>query len=179
MTAHGWPNRAFPGSLEHTLTFAGTATPGNPFLDLNRFKEINDSQGHAIGDLALAEVARRFQGAARKEETLARLGGDEFVLIAENADVEAAVRIATRLQESLEKPLDLAGHSYTVGASIGIAFYPQDGDTSEDLIKRTDIAMYRAKASGGGYPPVPGRDGGKVEQRLAIAKRWYRDGSGF
>ena len=95
-------------------------------------------------------MARRFLGASRKEETLARLGGDEFVLIAEGADHQTAVRIASLLQRVLVEPLDLMGQSYSVGASIGIAFYPADGQTSEDLIKRTDIALYQAKASGGG-----------------------------
>ena len=170
----GLPNRAlFLDRLEHTL-LASKRHGGQGallFLDLDRFKEINDSQGHAVGDLALMEVARRFQGAARKEETLARLGGDEFVLIAENADVETAVLIATRLQRSLVEPLNLLGHPYSVGASIGIAFYPADGETSEDLIKRTDIAMYRAKASGGGYRMYQSDMGNELEKRLTIAKR--------
>lgn len=173
----GLPNRAlFLDRLEHTL-LASKRHGGQGallFLDLDRFKEINDSQGHAVGDLALVEVARRFQGAARKEETLARLGGDEFVLIAENADVEAAVLIATRLQRSLVEPLNLLGHAYSVGASIGIAFYPADGETSEDLIKRTDIAMYRAKASGGGYRMYQSEMGSELEKRLSIAKRLAR-----
>lgn len=170
----GLPNRAlFLDRLEHIL-LASKRTGGHGallFLDLDRFKEINDSQGHAVGDLALAEVAKRFQSAARKEETLARLGGDEFVLIAEDSDVEAAVLIATRLQNALIEPLDLLGHSYTLGASIGIAFYPADGDTSEDLIKRTDIAMYRAKASGGGYRLYQSEMGNELAKRLTIAKR--------
>jgi diguanylate cyclase (GGDEF)-like protein/PAS domain S-box-containing protein len=170
----GLPNRAlFLDRLEQTL--ASSRRHGGQgailFLDLDRFKEINDSQGHAVGDQALAEVARRFQGVSRKEETLARLGGDEFVLIAENADHQAAVRIASRLQRALAEPLDLAGHSYSVGASIGIAFYPGDGNTSGDLIKRTDIAMYRAKASGGGYRFYQAEMGAELEKRLNVAKR--------
>jgi diguanylate cyclase (GGDEF)-like protein/PAS domain S-box-containing protein len=170
----GLPNRAlFLDRLEQTL--ASVKRHGGSgallFLDLDRFKEINDSQGHGVGDMALAEVARRLQGASRKEETLARLGGDEFVLIAENADHQAAVRIALRMQRVLSAPLVLMGHSYSVGASIGIAFYPSDGDTSEDLIKRTDIAMYRAKASGGGYRLYQAEMGAELEKRLTIAKR--------
>ena len=170
----GLPNRAlFLDRLEQTL--ASCRRNGGRgailFLDLDRFKEINDSQGHAIGDLALAEVARRLHGAVRKEETLARVGGDEFILIAENADLQAAVRIATRLQRSLLEPLNLVGHSYSIGASIGIAFYPADGDTSEDLIKRTDIAMYRAKADGGGYRLYQAEMGTQLEKRLTLAKR--------
>ncbi len=173
----GLPNRAlFLDRLEQTLQ-ASRRHGGHGailFLDLDRFKEINDSQGHAVGDLALAEVARRFQTVSRKEETLARLGGDEFVLIAENADHQTAVRIASRLQRALSVPLDLMGHTYTVGASIGIAFYPADGQTSEDLIKRTDIAMYRAKASGGGYRLYQAEMGAELEKRLNVAKRLGR-----
>lgn len=173
----GLPNRAlFLDRLEHTLV-ASRRHGGQGavlFLDLDRFKEINDSQGHAVGDLALAEVARRLQRAARREDTLARLGGDEFVLIAEGADLQSAVRIATRLQDSLVEPLSLLGHSYNVGASIGIAFYPADGDTSEDLIKRTDIAMYRAKMSGGGYRFYQSEMGAQLEKRLLIAKNLAR-----
>ena len=170
----GLPNRAlFLDRLEQTLQ-ASKRHGGHGailFLDLDRFKEINDSQGHAVGDMALVEVARRFQTVSRKEETLARLGGDEFVLIAENADHQTAVRIASRMQRALSEPLDLMGHTYTVGASIGIAFYPADGQTSEDLIKRTDIAMYRAKASGGGYRLYQAEMGAELEKRLNVAKR--------
>jgi len=170
----GLPNRVlFLDRLEKILS-ASKRHGGSGailYLDLDRFKEINDSQGHAVGDLALAEVARRLQGASRKEETLARLGGDEFVIIAEDADHQSAVRIARRLQRSLAKPLDLMGNSFTVGASIGIAFYPADGLTSEDLIKRTDIAMYRAKASGGGYRLYHTEMGAELEKRLRVAQR--------
>ncbi|MFA6986121.1 MAG: EAL domain-containing protein [Arenimonas sp.] len=171
----GLPNRAlFLDRLEQTLV-TSIRRGGHGailFLDLDRFKEINDSQGHAVGDLALAEVARRFQETARKEETLARLGGDEFVLIAEDADVETAIRIATRLQSALAEPLDLMGHAYSITTSIGIAFYPADAQTSEDLIKRTDIAMYRAKTSGGGgYRLYQPEMGAALESRLNIAQR--------
>ncbi|OGT59132.1 MAG: hypothetical protein A3E01_20055 [Gammaproteobacteria bacterium RIFCSPHIGHO2_12_FULL_63_22] len=170
----GLPNRAlFLDRLEQTL--ASSKRHGGQgailFLDLDRFKEINDSLGHAVGDMALVEVSRRFQAVSRKEETLARLGGDEFVLIAENADHQTAVRIASRLQRVLSEPLDLMGQPYSVGASIGIAFYPADGNTSEDLIKRTDIAMYQAKASGGGYRLYQTEMGVELEKRLNIAKR--------
>jgi predicted signal transduction protein with EAL and GGDEF domain len=121
--------------------------------------------------MALAEVARRLQGVAREEETLARLGGDEFVLIAEDADIPAAVRIAARLSRVLADPLELSGHVFNIGASIGIAFYPADGDRSEDLIRRTDIAMYQAKAGGGGYRLYQPEMGEKLEKRLMLAKR--------
>jgi diguanylate cyclase (GGDEF)-like protein/PAS domain S-box-containing protein len=170
----GLPNRAlFLDRLEHTLASArrNGGRGAILFLDLDRFKEINDSQGHAIGDMALAEVARRLQAAAREGETLARLGGDEFVLIAENADIPTAVRIAARLGRVLSEPLQVSGHVYIVGASIGIAFYPDDGDRSDDLIRRTDIAMYQAKSGGGGYRLYRPEMGEKLEKRLLLAKR--------
>lgn len=177
-TLSGLPNRAlFLDRLEQIL--ANSKRHGGHgvilFLDLDRFKEINDSQGHAVGDLALAEVARRLQAAVRKEETLARLGGDEFVLIAESADHNAAVQIAGRLRKSLLEPLDLLGNAFSVGASIGIAFYPADGTSTEDLLKHTDIAMYRAKVGGGGgyrlYQPAMGDE---LEKRLNVAHRLAR-----
>jgi diguanylate cyclase (GGDEF)-like protein/PAS domain S-box-containing protein len=170
----GLPNRAlFLDRLEKTL--AASRRHGHSgavlYLDLDRFKEINDSQGHAVGDLALAEVARRLASATRREEPLARLGGDEFIVIAEGADHQSAVRIARRLQRSLAEPLHLLGQAYQVGASIGIAFYPADGATPDDLIKRTDIAMYQAKASGGGYRLYHAEMGAELEKRLAVAQR--------
>ena len=177
-TLTGLPNRAlFLDRLEQIL--ANSKRHGGHgvilFLDLDRFKEINDSQGHAVGDLALAEVARRLQGAVRQEETLARLGGDEFVLIAESADHNAAVQIAGRLQDSLLEPLDLLGNAYSVGASIGIAFYPADGTSTEDLLKHTDIAMYRAKVDGGGgYRLYQSAMGDELEKRLNVAHRLAR-----
>lgn len=170
----GLPNRAlFLDRLEHSI--ATNLRHGNEFallfMDLDRFKELNDSQGHAVGDLALAEVARRFQGASRQEETLARLGGDEFVLVSEGADQQTALRIAMRLQGVLAEPLLIGGQSISIGTSIGIAMYPQDGETSQDLIKHADIAMYRAKASGGGFCFYQAEMGAALQKRLGIAKR--------
>jgi len=121
------------------------------FLDLNRFKEINDTQGHGVGDQVLVKVARRFQAALRAEEILARLAGDEFVVVAEHADQHTAAIIAERLMRAMQDPIAIHGHSFSVGLSIGIATFPQDGGDMEDLLKRADIAMYRAKAAGGGY----------------------------
>jgi diguanylate cyclase (GGDEF)-like protein/PAS domain S-box-containing protein len=170
----GLPNRAlFLDRLEHILTSAQRHGGRGAilFMDLDRFKEINDSKGHAIGDLALAEAARRFLAATRREETLARLGGDEFVLIAEGADHRSASLIASRLLQSLSEPLLLMGSAHSIGTSIGIAFYPDDGTTSEELIKHTDIAMYRAKSAGGGYRFYQAEMGAELEKRLGIAQK--------
>lgn len=141
------------------------------FLDLDRFKEINDSLGHAIGDQALREVARRLQAITRQEETLARLGGDEFVLIAQNAARGTAELIAARMLATMVDPIDVMGHVLHVRGSIGIALFPDDGTTPTELVRHTDIAMYRAKESGGGfrlYQPEMGID---LEQRIRLTNR--------
>ncbi|MDX2300569.1 MAG: PAS domain S-box protein, partial [Xanthomonadaceae bacterium] len=170
----GLPNRAlFLDRLEQTLEAARRHGQHGAllFLDLDRFKEINDSQGHAVGDEALVEVARRFVAVSRKEETLARLGGDEFVLIAEGARQAPAALIAERMLRVLAEPLPIAGTTLALAASIGIALYPEDGDSVEDLIKHADIAMYRAKGEGGGfrfYQPVMGES---LRKRLSLARR--------
>jgi diguanylate cyclase (GGDEF)-like protein/PAS domain S-box-containing protein len=121
------------------------------FLDLDRFKEINDTQGHGVGDQVLIEVAQRFKSILYREEMLARLGGDEFVVIAQVADHVAATHISGRLQQALAAPIAANGHAFSIGVSIGIAFYPANGVTVEDLLRHSDIAMYRAKAMGCGH----------------------------
>ena len=119
------------------------------YMDLNRFKEINDTHGHGAGDQVLMKVARRFQAALRADEILARLAGDEFVVVAERADAATAARIADRLRDAMADPVTVGGHSFPVGLAIGIAVFPRDGSEIDDLLKRADIAMYRAKAVGG------------------------------
>ena len=166
------PNRTlFIERLKHSLANAERHGPKIAilFIDLNRFKEINDTQGHEVGDQVLIEVARRFQSTLRKEETLARLAGDEFVVISETPDKTSAICIAERLQESLSIPITVKGHTFSVGASIGIAFYPDDGVTIEDLLKRADIAMYRAKALGGGYLVYEAAMSTGIAERMKIA----------
>lgn len=141
------------------------------FLDLDRFKEINDSLGHSIGDQTLIEVSRRLQQITRQEETLARLGGDEFVLIAQGADQLAAIVIAERMLKALAAPIEVAGNTFTVGGSIGIALYPEDGEKADELIKHTDIAMYRAKASGGGFCFYQSDMGTELQKRIRMTSR--------
>ncbi len=120
------------------------------FIDLDRFKTLNDSYGHDFGDLVLQGVARRLQERCRNEDTLARLGGDEFLLILEQLPSPGmASQVAKGLLDSLKAPLllDEARELY-VGASIGIALYPKDGSNAHELIRNADAAMYRAKAQG-------------------------------
>jgi diguanylate cyclase (GGDEF)-like protein/PAS domain S-box-containing protein len=170
----GLPNRAlFLDRLKQALGAARRhrSRVALLFVDLDRFKEINDTAGHDVGDFVLAAVARRLKNILRQEETLARLSGDEFVAIAPGADQAAAVHIAERIQTVLSEPLALTGRIFSLGASIGIAFYPEDGATPEDLLKHTDIAMYRAKAAGGGYRFYHARMSAELERRLEVARR--------
>ena len=125
------------------------------FLDLDRFKSINDSLGHAIGDLFLKEIVHRLIHCVRSVDTVARLGGDEFTIIIPDLDPEQDVMtnltaIADKILVSVCQPFVLSGHEVSATASIGIALYPRDGDTFDDLLKNADSAMYHAKAMGRG-----------------------------
>ena len=118
-------------------------------LDLDKFKPINDSFGHAIGDEVLAEVSARMQACLRESDTLARIGGDEFALLLEAIDdVDAAVGVAEKIREALSKPIIVGGHALHVSVSVGIALFPEHGDNQISLSNRADIALYAAKNSG-------------------------------
>jgi diguanylate cyclase (GGDEF)-like protein/PAS domain S-box-containing protein len=119
------------------------------FLDLDCFKPVNDSQGHAIGDELLRAVASRLLSCVRHSDTVSRYGGDEFViLLADVADADDAARCGDKIIALINEPFDLGGHSLRVGASIGVASYPQHAREAGLLIKYADIAMYQAKFSG-------------------------------
>lgn len=119
------------------------------FLDLDEFKTVNDTMGHDQGDRLLKEVAGRLQSCVRGQDTVARLGGDEFVIILQELAGEAgAARVAGEILEALGQPFDLSGHVQTISASIGVAFYPNDGANPEALLSAADLAMYRAKQQG-------------------------------
>ncbi len=120
------------------------------FLDLDRFKHINDSLGHMFGDRVLVEMAERIKTCLRQADTAARLGGDEFVLLLHQADAHGAEVTARRLIEVLSQPYVLDEMAFTVTCSIGIALYPDDGTTIDDLIKNADSAMYHVKERGRG-----------------------------
>ncbi len=119
------------------------------YLDLDGFKQINDTHGHEMGDRLLVSVAERLRSSVRETDTVARMGGDEFAIIQHfGSEPSAASSLAERLLESISAPFDLAGRPSQIGVSIGIAFYPQHGDTSDLLIRHADIALYRAKRTG-------------------------------
>jgi diguanylate cyclase (GGDEF)-like protein/PAS domain S-box-containing protein len=119
------------------------------FLDVDRFKIINDSLGHSLGDRLLQGVAQRLEAALREGDTVARLGGDEFILLLPGvARAEDAAKVAEKLLESLKLPFHLESRELFVTASIGISLYPDDGLDGETLVKNADVAMYRAKEQG-------------------------------
>lgn len=122
------------------------------FLDLDRFKFVNDTLGHEIGDQLLQSVAGRLRNCLRSSDCVARLGGDEFtVLLSELADPVSATHAAEKICRSLATPFDIEGHDIFVAASIGISIYPGDGQDVSTLLRHADTAMYRAKRSGGGF----------------------------
>jgi diguanylate cyclase (GGDEF)-like protein len=119
------------------------------FIDLDRFKPVNDNYGHVYGDLLLKEVARRLQSCMRESDTASRLGGDEFVALLSDVDGEAAVStVAEKVLQRLTEPYDVAGHRFDISASIGAAIYPQNGVDGKSLVKSADMAMYQAKNAG-------------------------------
>jgi diguanylate cyclase (GGDEF)-like protein len=119
------------------------------FIDLDHFKDVNDTLGHHWGDKLLQQVAQRLKASTRGADTVARLGGDEFTVILQDvADNDAATRVAQTLLDTLAKPYQLEGEPYVVSASIGITLFPQDADGSADLLKAADQAMYAAKHLG-------------------------------
>ena len=119
------------------------------FLDLDRFKLINDTLGHDAGDELLKEVARRLTDAVRESDIVARLGGDEFVvLLPEQCDQDSLVIVARRVLDLVSKPYNLLGHEFRVTVSVGISRYPDDASDEQSLLKNADIAMYHAKEKG-------------------------------
>lgn len=122
------------------------------YFDLNKFKPINDTYGHAAGDLLLREFANRLHGCLRQDDLAARVGGDEFVALCRNMrDPESAVRMAERILKALKTPVKLNRLELTLSASIGISLFPNDGSSAEELKTKADEAMYRAKTGGLGY----------------------------
>jgi diguanylate cyclase (GGDEF)-like protein len=148
-------NRA--GTLEHlALAVTGAERTDSSialcYIDLDGFKQVNDTHGHGQGDRVLVEAARRMRSVLRKHEIAGRIGGDEFALIIPSFHNEAELTaIARRIQSAVSAPMDPVGVDATVRASIGIAIYPRDGKTPDELLVSADKAMYQAKRSGHGY----------------------------
>ncbi len=147
----GLPNRF---QLEERLNYAIRMARRNNeklsviFLDLDRFKEVNDTLGHDAGDSLLIELSRRFTSVLREVDTVSRLGGDEFIFLLPNTDASGASHIAEKLLKIIETPYEFNGNEMFVTGSIGIAIYPEDGLDQQTLFKNADSAMYMAKESG-------------------------------
>lgn len=164
----GLPNRRrFAEEAVHILGIAAREgwCEALLYIDLDRFKRINDRHGHAVGDQVLHEAARRMLEVVRQGDLLARFGGDEFVMLLNDADEDEGREVAQRLIERVLEPFRAGPLRLDVGASVGVALYPRDSGTLSDLISLADAAMYRAKRRGGGVhvhgpEPPPDEPGG-------------------
>jgi diguanylate cyclase (GGDEF)-like protein len=164
----GLPNRRhFYATLNDAVE--GCRSRGASFallmIDLNHFKELNDTLGHQVGDQLLQQVGPRMQSVVR-ETTIARLGGDEFGVIIRDAD--AAVLAAERIHDALRRPFDLEGLSVSTQASIGIAVFPRDAQTGDNLLQRADVAMYQAKDARSRYAIYSSKTDRNSRERLAL-----------
>lgn len=150
-TLTGLPNRALLSErIHHDISMAqrNRSSLALLFLDLDHFKNVNDTLGHRIGDELLIEIAHRLESAMRGEDMVSRLGGDEFILVLPGADADAAAHVAGKLLAEVIRPYHIEQHELIVTSSIGIAVYPSDGEDFDTLSQHADVAMYRAKHDG-------------------------------
>jgi diguanylate cyclase (GGDEF)-like protein len=147
------------------------------YMDLDRFKDINDSLGHDMGDKVLEEVAQRLKVQLNGGDFIARLGGDEFVVILESVESkEEIIYMATKIQNSVKKPLSIEGMTLYTTASIGISLCPQDDTSAKNLLKFADTAMYQAKEQGNGYCRFYTQEMTQVAYKQAMVERDLRNG---
>jgi diguanylate cyclase (GGDEF)-like protein len=148
----GLPNRRLFDELSHAALLRARRSKTSQallFLDLDGFKQVNDTLGHNAGDSLLVDIAQRFKGCIRDSDLIARIGGDEFVIhLATDCNDHDAVLIAKKVLNSMAVPFQLDDATATVGASIGISMYPADGDEVAELLQKADSAMYAAKLAG-------------------------------
>ncbi|WP_168991490.1 bifunctional diguanylate cyclase/phosphodiesterase [Paraburkholderia sp. UYCP14C] len=174
----GLPNRAqLNREMLRILTDAARSASQSAvlFIDLDRFKRVNDTQGHGAGDEVLCEIARRLRDCVRGEDVVGRLGGDEFLAVLQNCDVHRAAQVAGRVLQALYQPISVNTKfetSITLSASVGVALYPHDGQDADTLLRNADMAMYKAKSTGRNqvhfYAPVYERQA-KEQLELEIA----------
>ncbi len=145
----GIPNRRFLDKrLDLDLLQRHDGSTALLFIDLDRFKVVNDSLGHDVGDDLLIEVADRLASLVRSEDTVARLGGDEFVIVCSDASLEQSKVLAERVLAGLRSPITVGRHTIEISASVGIAL-AVPGMTPTELLRMADVSMYRAKSNGG------------------------------
>lgn len=176
-TLTGLPNRTL---LKDRLDWAISHAQRNQtlaallFMDLDRFKTINDTLGHNIGDQLLKYVANRLKNCVREEDTVARLGGDEFVILLNGLpNVEVIEDIAAKILDALSYPIKLENHEVYTSPSIGISVYPRDGNDTDSLLKQADLVMYRAKSQGGNrhlyyMPEIDIPDKGRLDMEAKL-----------
>lgn len=163
------PNRLLLGERVEQALEAGEASfpLAVLFLDLDYFKSINDTLGHAVGDALLQAVARRIEGCVGADATVSRLGGDEFAILQPRTDADCALALAERVLAAIRAPFVVERHRVVAGGSIGVAVAPAHGVTSTDLLKNADLALYRAKGDGRGQARVFHRE----MERNALTRR--------
>jgi diguanylate cyclase (GGDEF)-like protein/PAS domain S-box-containing protein len=148
----GLPNRLLlEDRLQQALAHARRINRlvGVMYLDIDHFKQINDTLGHHLGDQVLKGFAGRLEGCVRRSDTVARMGGDEFVIvIVDVAEPEGVAEVACKILDRMQAPLCFQGHEVPVSTSIGVALYPRDGESGETLLKHADLALYEAKQKG-------------------------------
>ncbi len=170
----GLPNRSlFLDRLQQAVRVAEREK--KPFavmmMDLDKFKWINDTLGHHVGDLVLQEVAARIQGTLRASDTVSRFGGDEFLILLPGDDAGQVVHVVDKIRHAFEANLVIEGNSLKIDGSIGISVYPDHGNDAHTLIKRADVAMYVAKNSDTGYALYDSRDDLNSPNRLVLASQ--------
>ncbi len=164
------PNRRwFLEAVGQALKNPALGAGGLLLVDLNGFKEVNDTLGHHHGDLVLQAVGPRLRASFRSEDLVARLGGDEFAVFMPGADGDAAQAAVQRLQDALHRPVEVDGISLELDASIGLAWYPDHGSDVDTLLQRADVAMYRAKASHHSLVTYRSEDDYHSPERLVLA----------
>jgi len=169
----GLPNRAlFIDRLQRVIAKASAegARAAVLFADLDRFKEINDTLGHDVGDRVLAEVADGMHSAVRKGDLFARLGGDEFGVLGFDIEEREAVQVAHRLVASLQREVVAGDDAFRLGVSVGVALFPSDGSDADLLLRNAEIAMYRAKARRSGVARYDAAMSSGLAERLSLAR---------
>jgi diguanylate cyclase (GGDEF)-like protein len=137
-------------------------------IDLDRFKEVNDTLGHNIGDELLKHVSERISNTLRKSDTIGRLGGDEFAVVLPNTDMGGSLITADKILRGLEPAFEIEGHTFSIAASLGIALYPEHGKDRDMLLKCADVAMYIAKRANDGYFVYDPKEDKHTTEHLAL-----------